>query len=677
MKMSLDSSGVKAGLSKAQAGITSFARDANQKLGALAKLVSVGLAAAFVGFAKKALDLGTTLSDIATSTNFATEEFQVFRGALIDAGGKAESMEKGINNMQKAIVQGGEGMTTFTRAFDRLGLSVDQLRAMTPEEQFKTIAKAVAEADDQQGAYTSSMEIFGTKVAPRMQEVFKRLAKDGYQKMAKDVEESYGIMDAKTQESLDKAADQVERFKNKATIKVGELISGDANFAAFKALGAKFGAMMAQVGEWLANAFLGAVKHLASGMAAAVAVVGENLVKGFELAGLSLQKVVAPVINGLIDALNKMGFDLNKMDVSFIQGKIDSINFDKPTDRWKTLNGEFLDNMGDWSVSTQGAQDAWNELADTFDRQAKTSGVVADAQKKRTQEAIKQAASEAQAVAQNTEQFQLQQELKEAILRGDLDAVEVIENALELEKDILKVMDDHKIGREEATAHVEAMIKKEKERADAKEGQNAEEEEALRQLKGLELEKIRAEAAGNTDLADELQKRIDKQKTALDLMNKFGISIGEAKNLAEQLAAVNAGPNIDQMQIGGNIENVSRKRGEKDALNRQQRAAQAKEDRTRRAENAEIQRRRNRGEDMGDVMADINARRAKRAGEGGGDKPGAPPPNGGDKKDPKDPNGAGGKGKDPKQPKDPAKDANDKLDQQITLLEDIKAALKC
>jgi hypothetical protein len=92
-------------------------------------------------------------------------------------------------------------------------------------------------------------------------------------------------------------------------------------------------------------------------------------------------------------------------------------------------------------------------------------------------------------------------------------------------------------------------------------------------------------------------------------------------------------------------------------------------------------------------MADINARRAKRAGEGGGDKPGAPPPNGGDKKDPKDPNGAGGKGKDgkdpkdpngaggngkdPKQPKDPAKDANDKLDEQIGLLKDIKKALQC
>ncbi len=212
-KIGLDSKAFQTGLNTAKTSVGKFGKSV---INASNKLAKMGLASAAAGFAllsRRAIQLGSELSDVTANTGFATEEFQVFRGALIDAGGASKSMEKAIVIMQKAVVQGSEGLTTYVRAFERIGLNVDDLRKMRPEEQFQTIGKAIAGATDQQGALTAAIEIFGQKNAGRLIEVFKRLDKEGYGKMAEDIKNTYGIMDAETQVALDKAADTIERLK--------------------------------------------------------------------------------------------------------------------------------------------------------------------------------------------------------------------------------------------------------------------------------------------------------------------------------------------------------------------------------------------------------------------------------------------------------------------------------
>jgi len=741
MSMSLATAGVTKALGKAKTGISNFATSANQKLGSVAKLVSGGLALAFVGFAKKAIDLGSELSDIATSTGFATEQFQVFRGALIDAGGKAGAMEKSIINMQKAVIQGSEGLTTYTRAFERLGLNVKDLKALSPEQQFEEIGKAIAGAGDKQEAFTSALEIFGTKNAPRLMEVFQRLAKDGYGKMATDVEEAYGIMDEATQKSLDKAADAVERFKVKATIKVGDLISGEANFAALKALGARFGAMMAQVGEWLGNAFLGAVKHLGAGMAAAVGVVTSNLMKGFELAGLTLKKVVAPVINSLVEGLNKLGFDLVGINIGRVQAEIDAIHFKNPATEWKELNKDMLDGMVDVKISTKPAQDALNDLADTYDSMAKTSGVVAASQKERAENADAEAmkaiiaakATEEQAAAEAlvAEEVRLQAELKEAIARGDLEAVKVTEDALKIEKEIQKVMKDSGVTRDQATKHVMALRGEEQKLANEKNAQTEKEEAAAAKeeaqaakMLGMERDLLDAVLSGDEMAARAAQKKIDLEQRAQQIMQDLKVDYQEAYEIAKKLAAIEAGPDLndsgfvtrfeqkefdrqqkerqkildkgladeerDQRERGGNIRNVSDEKRDRGTV--RERAAAAKELREQRKANQRI----NRERDPEERKAMIEAEDKRRADVQEALKPkvGAPPPNGipggqplGPDGRPVDangnpvPGGGGGGGGGPVEPKQPENAVvaglGPKLDTQITLLGEIKTALKC
>ena len=330
-KIGLDSKGFQKGLNSAKAGVSKFGRSV---VNASNKLAKMGLGAASAGFAllsKNAIALGSQLSDIAANTGFATKEFQVFRGALIDAGGTTTSMEKSIVTMQKAIVQGSEGLTTYARAFERLGLNIDDIREMKPEQQFMTIAKAISQAEDQQGALTAAIEIFGQRNAGRLIEVFKRLDRDGYGKMAKDIEKSYGIMTEATQRNLDRAADAIERFKNKATIRVGELIAGEADGAALKILGLAIAKAGSQIGVGLINGIVDSLTFARNAFGAFADFFYNQMATTAKLFGNTLKMEFLNAVNNMIVAINnnvpKVKLDLidtrelaKKLERDLIQG---------------------------------------------------------------------------------------------------------------------------------------------------------------------------------------------------------------------------------------------------------------------------------------------------------------------------------------------------------------------
>ena len=323
-KLGLDSKGFQKGLSKAKAGVSKFGKSVLNVSNRLAKM---GLGAAAAGFAllsKNAIALGSELSDIAANTNFATREFQVFRGALIDAGGSTTSMEKAIVAMQKAIVQGSEGLTTYIRGFDRLGLNIDDIKAMKPEDQFMAIGKAIAGAENQQEALTSAVEIFGQRNAGRLIEVFKRLDKEGYGKMAKDIEKTYGIMDAETQKALDKAADTIERFKNKATIKVGELIAGEAGGAALKILGLQILKAASNLGVGMINGIMDSLAFARNAFGAFADFFFDKMSSTIGLIGTLMKIKLSEAVNPIIKTLNQIpGIDIGLIDTDKLHEDLD------------------------------------------------------------------------------------------------------------------------------------------------------------------------------------------------------------------------------------------------------------------------------------------------------------------------------------------------------------------
>jgi hypothetical protein len=135
--------------------------------GAAAKVGSMAIDAAFSVALKTvqsfgdALNMGGRLNDLADRTGIAVDKVLLLERAFQNAGVGADSLGPIINKMQKALVDAEDGTSKAAYAFADLGLSLSKLQSMSPEEQLRTIGKAIADIPDPAKRASTAMEIFG------------------------------------------------------------------------------------------------------------------------------------------------------------------------------------------------------------------------------------------------------------------------------------------------------------------------------------------------------------------------------------------------------------------------------------------------------------------------------------------------------------------------------------
>ena len=735
MSMSLATAKVTTALGKLKTNISNFATSANEKLGSLAKMAGAGLAAAFTVSAKSALEYGKEIKNLADLSDATVEEFQRVAVAAKTVGIEQDKLADQFKDFGERVGQmvrgeGGELKPFFEGIGKDAGITAEAMAALSGPKAFGLFYRTLEEAGVRGEALSSYLEDVGsdmTALVPIYKDNAKVLNELG------DAAEKNGlIMSTATAEALAKSQIAIDNFKQKAVIYVGDIISGKGDYAALKELGARFGALMAKVGEWLANGFLGAAKELTAVLGASIIFVGDKLKDGFMAAGLQLKILVSSAVNELIDGLNNLpGIKLESIDIGDTQEKLDNL-LNKPSKDWSKLRSEIKDGMGDWSVSTQDAQDAFNELGDTYGSIAKTAGVVEASIKKQKEdkEELARAAEAAAAAAERqeaeerkmAETVRLQKELKEAIASGDVDRVKAAEDALKREQDILKVVDDQGVSYNEAATYIDNIIAKEDERSKKKREQAAEEEAQAEKMLGMERDLLDAVLSGDEMAARAAQKKIDLEQRAQQIMQDLKVDYQEAYEIAKKLAAIEAGPDLndsgfttrfeqrefdrqqkerqkildkglaaeerDQRERGGNIRNVTAERSDTGTV--RERAAAAKELREQRKANQRI----NRERDPEARKAMIEAEDKRRADVQEALKPkvGGPPlgpdgkpvgpggnhigPDGkmvGPNGQPLDPNGPGGGGGGG--PAEPKKPANAVVDGLKPTLEDIKGEL--
>ncbi|MDD5591384.1 MAG: phage tail tape measure protein, partial [Dehalococcoidales bacterium] len=123
------------------------------------------ISAAVVGFGIKAttdfVKAGDEVHKMSLRTGFATETLSKLRYAAQIGGTSIQGLETGIKRMQRVLVDASRGLETSARAINDLGLSVDDLMGMDPEEQFMTILRAVAGVEDATLKAALAQDIFG------------------------------------------------------------------------------------------------------------------------------------------------------------------------------------------------------------------------------------------------------------------------------------------------------------------------------------------------------------------------------------------------------------------------------------------------------------------------------------------------------------------------------------
>lgn len=124
-----------------------------------------------------ALAMGGRLDDLSKRTGVAAGELMVLERAFTNAGVGGENLGPTINKLQNAIVTAGEGTGEAAKAFDRLGLSVSSLRAMSPQQQFEAVSKAIAAIPDPAARSAAAIDIFG-KSGGQLNQIFGNLNRE-------------------------------------------------------------------------------------------------------------------------------------------------------------------------------------------------------------------------------------------------------------------------------------------------------------------------------------------------------------------------------------------------------------------------------------------------------------------------------------------------------------------
>ena len=227
--------GLNAGLGKAKKGIGKFASNAQGKFqgvankipgigGALAGLATpAGLATAAVGLLAGVLtksvsafvSTGDAVQKMALRTGFSTESISEFRHALQISGSDIQGFENGIKRMSSFILDAKDGLSTSTDALDRLGVSVQNLEGLSPEQAFELLSNAVAEVPDELEKAALAQDVFGragTKLLPLLNE-----GADGIAALREEAHELGIVFDQEAADSAAKFADGMTRLKAKGS----------------------------------------------------------------------------------------------------------------------------------------------------------------------------------------------------------------------------------------------------------------------------------------------------------------------------------------------------------------------------------------------------------------------------------------------------------------------------
>lgn len=186
--------------------------------GAAAKAGMMVMDAAFAGVRKtiegfgQALDLGGKLTDLQDQTGIAADKILIFQQAFKNAGLEADSFGQMINKMQDGLISAQEGTGKVADALTRLGLKLSDLEGMTPDEQFRTIGRAIAGIEDPALKTSLAMDIFG-KSGGKLNSLFADM--DGAIAEAKGELGSLPDVMAKNAGLFDKVGDKISTIAGK------------------------------------------------------------------------------------------------------------------------------------------------------------------------------------------------------------------------------------------------------------------------------------------------------------------------------------------------------------------------------------------------------------------------------------------------------------------------------
>ena len=151
---------IAAGLKRAQRRLQAFGAGL-RNIGTRMTAVGAALAAPLAASLKVFSDSGDQLNKMAARTGLSAEALSELGFDAEQSGANLETLEKGVRTMQRTIGDAADGLSTAQDALGHLGLTLEQLQGLSPEQQFTLIADRLSQIADPTMRAAAAMDIFG------------------------------------------------------------------------------------------------------------------------------------------------------------------------------------------------------------------------------------------------------------------------------------------------------------------------------------------------------------------------------------------------------------------------------------------------------------------------------------------------------------------------------------
>jgi hypothetical protein len=214
VKLGLDSSGFKTGLAQVENSVTGFA----SKLGGILTGV-VGFEAIRRGF-ESAIEKGDQLQDIAEKFGVSASKLQMLGNAASVYGSSIEAVSAGLNKLSLAQQKALAGDANLQDTFREVGISLQDLKNIGPEDLFLRIADSFASGANDGRQFIIVNELLGkaqTDLIKVMNQGSAAIIEQG---------NSMGVWSDETIAALSAASDALKTLQNNFTIFFGNLSMG-------------------------------------------------------------------------------------------------------------------------------------------------------------------------------------------------------------------------------------------------------------------------------------------------------------------------------------------------------------------------------------------------------------------------------------------------------------------
>lgn len=131
------------------------------KFGSIGAAATAPLVAGFTASISAFVSAGDALDKMSGRTGVSVEALSELTYAAGQSGTSIESIEKAIKRMQVGILDADKGTGTLSESLGQLGVDLNSLKQQTPEEQFLTLSRAVANVEDPTMRAALAQKVFG------------------------------------------------------------------------------------------------------------------------------------------------------------------------------------------------------------------------------------------------------------------------------------------------------------------------------------------------------------------------------------------------------------------------------------------------------------------------------------------------------------------------------------